>query len=132
MRTWLRSVCGGVFLIGAAISLAGCQSLPTGPSLTDFEVTNIAGQPTTGNPGLCCCHVIGTATNHNAVPLHATIQFSGFNAQGGEISKILYFIQDLPPGGSHSIDAPGFIVPCNAISRYSWEVKVRGITYPPL
>jgi hypothetical protein len=126
---------GGVLSIlvcAAAFSGAGCQSLPTGPSLTAFEIANISGQPTIGDGGLCCCHVVGTATNRTIVPLHATITFAGFDTRDREISKILYFIQDIAPGQSRAINAPGFIVPCNAITRFSWEVKVRAITYPPL
>jgi hypothetical protein len=126
---------GGVlslFVCAAAFGVAACQSLPTGPSLTAFEITNISGQPTIGDRSLCCCHVVGTATNRTTVPLHATITFSGFDTRDKEVSKILYFIQDIAPGQSRTINAPGFIVPCNAISRFSWEVKVRAITYPPL
>lgn len=113
-------------------STTACQELPVGPSLQDFDLTGIRGTPTTGNASLCCCHVTGTARNRTSVPLHATIQFTGFDAGNARISTILYFIPDLAPGSSANIDAPGFIVPCSAISRFDWEVKVRGITYPPL
>lgn len=121
-----------VVVCAAALTVAGCQSLPTGPSLTAFEITNIAGQPTIGDRSLCCCHVVGTATNRTTVPLHATITFSGFDTRDKEISKIVYFMQDVAPGQTRNINAPGFIVPCNAITRFSWEVKVRAVTYPPL
>ena len=130
---WVRAVGGRIVFLCALVAVSGCQDLPTGPSLKDFQVSGVAGSPTIANsPNLCCCHVVGTATNRTTVPLHATIQFTGFDVRGQELSTILYFIQDMAPGASHSIDAPGFIVPCSAISRYTWEVKVRGITYPPL
>lgn len=132
MTRWARQVGLWLLLVTAGWCVSGCQPLPIGPTLTDFELSGIAGRSTTGNAALCCCHVVGTATNRTTVPLHATIKFTGSDAQGKEISTILYFIQDLAPGSSHAIDAPGFIVPCTAVSRYSWEVKVRGITYPPL
>lgn len=121
-----------LLICAAAFTVFGCQALPTGPSLSAFEVTNIAGQPTLGDRSLCCCHVVGTATNRNTVPLHATITFSGFDTRDREISKILYFLQDVAPGQTRAINAAGFIVPCNAITRFSWEVKVRAITHPPL
>jgi hypothetical protein len=121
-----------ILVCAGTLAVAGCQPLPSGPSLTAFELSGITGRPTIGDRLLCCCHVSGTATNRTTVPLHATITFSGFDARDQEISKIVYFMQDMAPGQSRQVDAPGFIVPCAAISRFSWEVKVRGITYPPL
>ena len=129
---WTRGATCRLLLLVATIGMLACQELPLGPSLQEFELTDIKGQPTVGNAGLCCCRVVGTARNRTTVPLHATIQFAGFDGAGREISKILYFIQDLAPGSSSAIDAPGFVVPCNAINRFTWEVKVRGVTYPPL
>jgi len=129
---WIRAARVAILALAATVAVGGCQALPTGPSLTAFELAGISGRPTIGDRLLCCCHVSGTATNRTTVPIHATIQFSGFDARDQEISKILYFMQDMAPGQSRQIDAPGFIVPCAAISRFSWEIKVRGITYPPL
>jgi hypothetical protein len=129
LRIGARTLCLLALVVGL---FAACQELPVGPSLQDFDLTDIKGTPTTGNATLCCCRVTGTARNRTTVPLHATIQFAGLDSAGREISKILYFIQDLAPGATSAIDAPGFVVPCAAISRYTWEVKVRGLTYPPL
>jgi hypothetical protein len=132
----------GVAIVGlGALAAGGCEDSPVGPSLGAVPVTNLALKPSQGNPGLCCCHVIGQARNDNSVSVHVTIKFSAFNTapQPGRdaepLSTILYFIKDLQPGQTHQIEAPGFIFPCNqipeGIRNVKYEVEVKGITYPP-
>lgn len=141
VRRWhrVRALAGVVGLIGAcAFGVAGCEDAPVGPSLGNVTLANLSLRSTTENPGLCCCHVIGTARNGNTVPVHVTIKFRAFNQPGPAaepLSTILYFIKDLQPGATHAIDAPGFVFPCNTLpagmGNVQTEVDVKGITFPP-
>jgi hypothetical protein len=127
----------------SALAIAACEDAPVGPSLGAVPVAVTALRPSQqDNPGLCCCHVLGTARNDNSVPVHVTIKFSAFNVprppngpDPDPLSTILYFIRDLQPGQTHQIEAPGFIFPCNTIpegiKNVKTEVEVKGITYPP-
>jgi hypothetical protein len=119
-----------------ALGAVGCEDSPVGPSLSNVPVSNLSLRSTTGNPGLCCCHVTGTARNDNSVPVHVTIKFEAHNRPDSDpLSTILYFIKDLQPGASHNIDAPGFIFPCttlpSGIGNVRHSVEVKGIAYPP-
>jgi hypothetical protein len=112
---------------------AGCESPPVGPSLANVTVTGVGLRATVGDAALCCCRAIGTATNRNTVPVHVSVKFAGYDGRSAEpLSTIFYFIKDLQPGASHAIDAPGFVVPCSAITDVKVEVDVKGISYPPL
>ena len=116
----------------ALLGVAGCRGLPAGPSLSDVTLSNIALQSTTGNPALCCCRIVGAATNNNAVSVHVTLKFSAFDGVIADpISKILFYIPDIPPGASRQIDAPGFVYPCQIIKRLTTEVDMKGIAFPP-
>ena len=131
----MRRVLSRVLLLGAVLGASGCENLATGPSLSDVVISldGSGKSPTiTGSPNLCCCHVAGKATNRTTVPLYITIAFKSFGLDDKEISTILYFMPDVSPGATQPIDAPGFIVPCDAIKRFTFEVKVRGLTDPPL
>ncbi|HEY8550554.1 MAG TPA: hypothetical protein VIL35_11405 [Vicinamibacterales bacterium] len=135
-RRLAHAVSLSIFVAGCAFGIAACEDSPTGPSLSAVTVQNLSLRPTTGNPGLCCCHVVGTARNDNTVPVHVTIKFAAFNQPNADpLSTILYFIKDLQPGQTHAIDAPGFIFPCNAIPEgirnVRTEIDVKGITFPP-
>ena len=132
MTQWTRGATRRLALLVATVGMLGCQELPLGPSLQEFELTDIKGQPTVGTPG--CAAAAWSGPRAIGRPFPSTPRFSSpaSTAPVREISKILYFIQDLAPGSSSAIDAPGFVVPCNAINRFTWEVKVRGVTYPPL
>lgn len=128
--TLLSSLC-----LVAVLSMAGCADVtPTGPSLADVQLSGITTAPTTGDRSLCCCRVVGTATNRNGVAVHATLKFSAYQtATAAEpLSTLIYFIKDFQPGATHAIDAPGFIFPCNVINNLKTEVEVRGISSPPL
>lgn len=122
--------------VGLAWGLAACAEVtPTGPSLSDVQISGLRTVPTTENPGLCCCRAVGTAVNRNSVPVHATVKISAYsNPPGAEpVATLIYFIKDFQPGASHAIDAPGILFPCSSISpALKYEVEVRGLTFPPL
>lgn len=126
MRTTLRLA---VILVGLAAT-SGCEGLPAGPSLADVVVSNLRTQPTIGDANLCCCHVLGTARNNNAVPLHATLKFAAIDANQQEISRVVYFIENFQPGASHQIDAGGFLFECARVRSIKYEVSVRGLASP--
>jgi len=135
-RKSLRALGAPLFMALAALAIGACEAAPVGPSLGAVPVTNLGLKPSQGNPGICCCHVTGTARNDNSVTVHVTIKFSAFNVPNGDpLSTILYFIKDLQPGQTHQIEAPGFIFPCNqipeGIRNVRTEVEVRGVTCPP-
>ena len=143
VRSGVRRVLGVAAFVGvSALAFAACEDAPVGPSLGAVPVAVTGLKPSQGNPGLCCCHVVGSARNDNSVPVHVTIKFSAFNVarppngpDPDPLSTILYFIKDLQPGQTHQIEAPGFIFPCNqipeGIRNVKTEVEVKGITYPP-
>jgi hypothetical protein len=120
-----------VLLVGV-FWLSGCQGLPVGPSLKSVTVSPmpIGKSTTTGDPALCCCHASGTVTNANTVGVKATFQFKAIDLQGKDISTVLYFVDNLGVGQTKPIDAPGFLVPCNAISTIKTDIEVKGLTTP--
>lgn len=114
-----------------SLGISSCHGLPTGPSASAVVLSNLTLQSTTGNAALCCCRIAGTARNDNRIPVHATIKFSAFDASSSDaISTILFFIEDMDPGVTRPIDAPGFIFPCNAIKRLQTQVDVKGLAFP--
>jgi len=136
IRAGLRYCRPWLFVGLSALALTACEDSPLGPSLSAVPVSNLGLRSTTGNPGLCCCHVTGIARNNNTVPVHVTIKFAAFPTNDPEpLSTILYFIKDLQPGATHQIDAPGFVFPCSTfpsgIQNVRTEVEVKGITFPP-
>lgn len=115
-----------------AFAGAACRGLPAGPSLSNVTVGTLTLQPTIGNPGLCCCRVVGTVANNNEVPVHATLKFDALDDRGESMARILFFVADLEPRTTRSVDAHGFIFPCAAVKQLKTEVDVKGITFPPL
>ena len=128
----IRPLSLAAVLIVIAIVAAACRGLPAGPSLSDVTVGSLSLEPTIGNPGLCCCRVVGTVANNNDVSVHATLKIDALDGQGESLARILYFVPDLEPRTSRAVDAHGFIFPCAAIQQLKTEVDVKGITYPPL
>lgn len=108
----------------------GCVGLPSGPSLANIVVADLRTQATIGDPALCCCHVVGTARNDNAVAVHATLKFAALDAAQQEISRIIYFIEGFQPGATHRIEAAGFPFECARVRSLTYEVSVRGLTAP--
>jgi hypothetical protein len=121
-------------VFGLCLGLVGCERMPVGPSLSNVVVSGFTKQPTidSQDPSLCCCRAVGTVTNRNSVPIYVSITLSALDARGNIISKAVSFAPDVAPGQTTQIIAPGFPVPCNAIAGFSPEVRVRGLTDPPL
>jgi hypothetical protein len=128
----IRPASLAVLLTVAIAFVAACRGLPTGPSLNDVTLGSLRLEPTIGNPGLCCCRVVGTVANNNAVAVHATLKIDALDDRGESMARILYFVPDLEPGSSRPIDAHGLIFPCSAIKQLKTEVDVKGLTHPPL
>lgn len=126
------------FRVGMVITVAalasGCENLSTGPSLSNVVLSAFTKQPTTDerDPSLCCCRAVGTVTNRNTVPIYVSLTITAFDLSGSSISRALYFVPDVAPGQTAPIDAPGFLVPCNGIGHFEAQVKIRGLTDPPL
>jgi hypothetical protein len=119
----------GVFGI-CALGLVACEGLPTGPSLNAIVVANLTPRPTLGDPSLCCCHLVGTARNNNTVGVHATFKFAVYDAAQQELSRSVFFISDFASNTTRTIDAPGFLFPCNLVKDVKYELSVRGLTEP--
>lgn len=117
-----------------ATGAAGCENLSTGPTLANVVISALGKQPTTDQKdvALCCCRAVGTVTNLNTVPVYVSMTLTSFDLRDIPIQKVLWFVPDVAPGQTAPIDAPGFVVPCNGISHFVPEVKVRGLTDPPL
>lgn len=130
MRT--RPLSLALVLMALVLSAAACRGLPAGPSLSNVTVGALTLEPTIGNPGLCCCRVVGTVANNNEVSIHATLKIDALDDRGESMARILFFVPDLEPRTSRAVDAHGFIFPCSAIRQLKTEVDVKGITYPPL
>jgi hypothetical protein len=82
--------------LGALVLAGACRGLPTGPSLSAVTVGALSLEPTIGNPAQCCCRVVGTVRNDNAVAVHATFKFSAIgDAHDDPLATSLYFVSDL-------------------------------------
>jgi hypothetical protein len=111
---------------------AGCTQPPLGPSLTSVTLDSITLQPTQGNSSLCCCRVVGGATNRNTVATHVTIKFAAFDGTSDKaIGTIFYFIKDLQPNQRANIDASGFLFSCAQVKQLKTEIDVNGLITPP-
>ena len=119
--------------IAASVALGSCDRSPTGPSLANVALSGVTLQSTVGNASLCCCRVVGTATNQNDRPVHVTLKFSAFDGQNAlPLSTVVYFIEDLQPRATHRIDASGFLFSCARIADLKTEIDVRSPDdFPP-
>jgi hypothetical protein len=112
--------------------IASCTQPPLGPSLSSVTLDNISLQPTQGNASLCCCRVVGGATNKNTVAVHVTIKFAAFNDTDKDaLGTLLYFIKDLQPNQRAPIDASGFLFSCTKATHIKTEIDVNGLISPP-
>ena len=72
LATLSRALGVSAFVGASALAIAACEDAPVGPSLGAGPVAVTGLKPSQSNPGLCCCHVVGTARNDNSVPVHVT------------------------------------------------------------
>jgi hypothetical protein len=151
-----RTIAG--IIVGAGLWAAACESVPTGPSLSNLKFSGLNGSAietregwlasqlptvfarnstTVRDPGVCCCHIRGTLTNGNSVPVHVIMQFAAMTAPPErELSRIVNFAQDLQPGATYRIpdDGPGaagFLLPCVEIDHVNYQLNVSSLA-PPL
>ena len=89
-RTRLARVTRWLVCLASLSVMISCQGSPTGPSLTNLLLESLTLQATSQTATLCCCRVVGTATNLNDVPIHVSIKFSAFDGQQPDpIARIL-------------------------------------------
>lgn len=144
------------WVIAASWLLGSCETVPAGPSLSNVTfapaiespagwrssqlptIKDLRGAP---DPTVCCCHVTGTITNGNSVPIHVLIRFAAIDVLSQQIGQIVFFERDLQPGVSQRIDgppdpnhvdgAPGFLLPCRSIDHVNYQLDVSSAG-PPL
>jgi hypothetical protein len=163
-----RCVCAWV-LVSSALVLS-CSTVPNGPSLTNVTfspainettvwkaqqrptVIGLDGKP---DPTVCCCHITGTITNRNSVPVYALVQFAAVAPNGDQLSRSLFYAPDLRPGQTTTIEAPpasadcllnagsqangepilnkcaGFLLPCASIDHVNYQINVSSAGAPP-
>jgi hypothetical protein len=143
-------------LLACVTILGSCETVPAGPTLANVSFTPAVDTPsgwlvsqlptvrnragTALDPTVCCCHVRGTITNRNSVPVHVRLRFAAMTAENtgvgagpGETGpQILFFQPDLQPGESKQIEAPGFILPCASIHHVNYQMDVSSVGVPIL
>jgi len=154
-----------------ALWLLGCSTQPNGPSLANVTfspaindpavwkqqqkptVVGLNGQP---DPTVCCCHITGTITNRNNVPVYALITFAAMADSATELSRTLFYTPDLQPGQTRTIAAPpasaqclvnagpqassepienqcaGFLLACSSIHHVNYDIKITASGGAPL
>jgi hypothetical protein len=146
------------FAFGAlSLLLMSCESVPVGPSLANVTFSGLNGvtiQTNAGwrvaqlptifvnsgvavrDPTVCCCHIRGTLSNGNSVPVHVVVQFAAISPSGSELARIVNFAQDLQAGATYRLpdDGPGaagFLLPCAAIDHVNFQLNVTSLAPPP-
>ena len=138
-----------------ALSMAACDTVPSGPSLTSVSFSGLNGaqiQTNSGwrtsqlptvmlsnlvrDPSVCCCHIRGTVNNGNTVPVHVIVQFAAMDPSQKELARIVNFAEDLAAGGTYRIpdDGPGaagFLLPCDQIDHVNFQINVTSLAPPP-
>lgn len=118
----------GTMAIAAMALGANCGKTPLGPSLEQVTVQGVTLQATAGNADLCCCRVVGTATNDNDEPVHVTLKFSGFDgADPVPLATALSFLEAMPPHQARPFEASGFFFNCSRVKDLKTEIAVRGL-----
>jgi hypothetical protein len=119
-------------MVAGLAAMASCTQPPLGPSLSSVTLDGVSMQPTQGNATLCCCRVVGGATNKNTVAVHVTLKFAAFNDTDKDaLGTIIYFIKDLQPNQRAPIDASGFLFSCSKATHMKTEIDVNGLISPP-
>ena len=107
--------------------MTACAGTPTGPSLAAVQVSEVRLQATEGNASLCCCRVAALAENQNAVPVHVTIKFVGYDENPAfPLATIVHFIRNMQPGTREPVLATGFLLACSRLKDVRVEVDVTG------
>lgn len=155
-RNWrpLGGVALALCALGMLAASLACESVPLGPSLTKVAfigINNSQIQTNAGwrvaqlptvlsagvrDPSVCCCHIRGTVSNANTVPVHVVVQFAAMTPNDSELARIVNFVQDLQPGATYRIpdDGPGaagFLLPCATIDHVNFQLNVSSLA-PPL
>jgi hypothetical protein len=144
-----------VCLSALALLHVACDSVPVGPSLTNVTFSGLNGAsiqtnagwrasqfPTvvlsnlTRDPSVCCCHIRGTVSNSNTVPVHVIVQFAAMDPSQQELARIVNFAQDLQAGATYRLPddgagAAGFLLPCNQIDHVNFQLNVTSLAPPP-
>ncbi len=117
--------------------LAGCGSVPTGPSLNAVKLTDLRRVATVnrspqsnGDFTVCCCHAAGSLSNGNSVPVHVTLTIAAMDSSGAQLGRTVDFAQDLQPGTTVGIEAVGFLMPCNTINGnppFTYQLDVSSL-----
>ena len=116
-------------------------SFPASPAVTvrvltpDGQLIPAAApvtQSTTGRTDLCCCRVIGRVINDSSIPVHVQLKFEAFrDGDGRPIGQALLFLSTMQIGEDRSFEAPGLIMPCDAIDSMALvDVDLRGLGGP--
>lgn len=149
----------GVAIAVCALSVlvvsSGCETVPVGPSLANVTFAGLNGAQiqtnagwrqsqlptvflsnTVRDPTVCCCHIRGSVTNGNSVPVHVVMQFGAMSANETELVRIVNFAPDLQPGATYQLplDGPGaagFLLPCSSIDHVNYQLNVSSLA-PPL
>lgn len=150
-------LCAGIVVSALSLLLMSCETVPIGPSLTSVTFRGLNGaaietrsgwlfsqlptvfalnSTTLRDPTVCCCHIRGTVSNGNSVPVHVIVQFAAMTPQNTELARIVNFAQDLQPGATYRIpdDGPGaagFLLPCSSIDHVNYQLNVTSLA-PPL
>jgi len=118
-----------VVLLIAACATSTCAGTPAGPSLAAVQVNDVRLQATEANASLCCCRVAALAENLNAVPVHVTIKFVGYDENAAfPLATIVHFIRNMQPGTREPVLATGFLLACSRLKDVRVEVDVTGTT----
>jgi hypothetical protein len=151
IRLVFVAICASIL----ALPIGACDTVPVGPSLTSVTFSGLNGtqiQTNSGwrtsqlptvvlsnlvrDPSVCCCHIRGTVSNSNTVPVHVIIQFAAMNAGQQELARIVNFAEDLAVGDAYRIpdDGPGaagFLLPCDQIDHVNFQLNVTSLAPPP-
>lgn len=143
--------------VAVSLPLMSCESVPVGPSLVNVTFSGLNGSAiqtnagwrvaqlptvflsagtTVRDPTVCCCHIRGTVSNGNSVPVHVILQFAAMTPNQTELARIVNFAQDLQPGATYRFPddgagAAGFLLPCAQIDHVNYQLNVTSLAPPP-
>jgi hypothetical protein len=154
-RNRVGAAVAAICLSVLSLSAVACDSVPVGPSLTNVTFSGLNGAQIQTNPGwrtsqlptvflsgtvrdpsVCCCHIRGSVSNGNSVPVHVIIQFAAMTPNQTELARIVNFAQDLAAGGTYRLPddgagAAGFLLPCDQIDHVNFQLNVTSLAPAP-